>query len=156
MEDAVSGSNADWLKIGSEQEGSDSEIHCVEGEHLWFLWLIERVTTLKEEQAAHWLFVTTGDIERLQHVDILQSCAKALRRSDAQSCWLIFRAVLSTQAHLSSIMQNFLAAVRHQLTYQPLSACENCTNNVLCYSFQQRKYSSTILFNAPYTTLHLS
>lgn len=49
MEDAVSGLNADWLKIGSEQGGSDSEVHRVEGEHLWFLWLIERVTILKEE-----------------------------------------------------------------------------------------------------------
>lgn len=49
MEDPVSGSNADWLKIGSEQGGSDSEVPRVEGEHLWFLWLIERVTTLKEE-----------------------------------------------------------------------------------------------------------
>lgn len=45
----VSGSNADWLKIGSEHGGSDSKVHRVEGEHLWFLWLIERVTTLKEE-----------------------------------------------------------------------------------------------------------
>lgn len=33
MEDAVSGSNADWLKIGSEQGGSDSEVPRV-SDHL--------------------------------------------------------------------------------------------------------------------------